>query len=157
MVPAGGAGHAEAGLCPAGDGRRGKETPGTAADCSHRAIDLPRAGLRYCGPQTGKTTLGWARTRPCTPPGSPARAPPSQAPGEPTRSPEPWEISGAFWKDKSASWPETAFPASVQVQPGTRGHGRPWVPGSLGESLFNEAEPSGPPRWLGHRARVFSA
>lgn len=98
-------------------------------------IDLPRAGPRYCGPQTEKTTHRWAKTSPRTPPSSLARAPPSQAQGEPTRThippscPELWESSGAFWKDKSALWPEITFPASVQVQPETRGHGRPWVPG----------------------------
>lgn len=72
------------------------------ADCSHRVIDLPGAGPRYCGPQTEKTTRRWAKTRPSTPPSSPARAPPSQAKGVPTRThippscPELWESSGAF-------------------------------------------------------------
>ena len=56
------------------------------ADCSHRVIDLPGAGPRYCGPQTEETTCRWAKTRPSTPPSSPARAPPSQAEGEPTHT-----------------------------------------------------------------------
>ena len=77
--------------------------------------------------QMGQNVSSYPTQLPCQSPTLPGL-------GEPTRThippscPEPWESSGAFWKTKSASWPEITFPASVQVQPGTC-HRRPWVPG----------------------------